>query len=715
MSNQQPLKITLLTVLTPRRKLPFNRRSAPRYRAVRQSDDQLLKIIGLKKMFNLQNEISRVPPKVAAAMNFELGTPIFTAFGCALLEREIAGNAALGKHFAYTAVNLETGQTELISKQRNPLMFGNEADMAERIRNSRVAGYARNETERMYGKAIRYDKCREILKAVFTKLLPQHGYSIRKEQIALADSMMETIGKRGLSLSEAEVGTGKTHAYLVAAILAKRGRLNDFGNKSLYPNMSYTDMANMPIVIATSSIALQKAIVTDYIPELSDILLEHGVINSPLTAVLRKGREHYVCRLKLQSRLSSEPNKKRRAILKRLSNRISSIDLADADGLDAYTKRKIGVPKRCDKYCPHRNDCLYLRFRSYANNPAIDIQVVNHNYFLADVLRRANGQPPLIPNYQTVIVDEAHKFLTAARSMYGAELSSFTIPEIRDSILKLRFKRGEAEKSARKLSKKLSDESNRLFRQLNEKNTPDDTDDEPTRFTIVIDSDAERHLRNLRNISDLLCELLNSEEVLGNGGSLRLQIVWELGNVREQAAALHRHTVQICWLERPDEHTHKGAAQETKLCAIPKDLNDRLYSDFWSKPIATILTSGTLSSEGDFSHIKRTLGLEKKSHHLSEIQTFSPFDHSGNALLYISETMPFPDNFSENYITAVANEVEKLIIAAHGHTAVLFTGYKVMDKVTEQLIKRRLPFPLFTLNKGGVNEIERFKQSGNGV
>ena len=96
-------------------------------------------------------------------------------------------------------------------------------------------------------------------------------------------------------LAEAEVGTGKTFAYLVAAILAKRGRLNDFWNKGFYPKMSYVDMAQMPIVIATSSIALQKAILKEYIPALSEILMDYGIIKTPITAVLRKGREHYVC------------------------------------------------------------------------------------------------------------------------------------------------------------------------------------------------------------------------------------------------------------------------------------------------------------------------------------------------------------------------------------------------------------------------------------
>ena len=49
---------------------------------------------------------------------------------------------------------------------------------------------------------------------------------------------------------------------------------------------------DMPVVVATSSIALQQAIAQDYIPEISQILLEHGIISKPLTAIIRKSRIH---------------------------------------------------------------------------------------------------------------------------------------------------------------------------------------------------------------------------------------------------------------------------------------------------------------------------------------------------------------------------------------------------------------------------------------
>lgn len=92
--------------------------------------------------------------------------------------------------------------------------------------------------------------------------------------------MLDSISRRGISLAESAVGTGKTLAYLVAAVIAKRGRINDFWLRGNLPGQSYAESAHMPVVIATSSIALQRAIATDYIPELSRILMEHDIIQT---------------------------------------------------------------------------------------------------------------------------------------------------------------------------------------------------------------------------------------------------------------------------------------------------------------------------------------------------------------------------------------------------------------------------------------------------
>jgi len=662
-------------------------------------------------MKDIQIEISRnIPEDKLIRLNLSENTiPLFTAYGCVLLERDT------GKRYIYTAVNLKSGRREVIRRSENPLTTSGVDTIAEKIRMSKISGAGRLVAERAFGDKIALEKCREILLTIFREIMPQHGFTIRKEQISLSENILNSINRRKILLAEAEVGTGKTIAYLLPAIIAKCGRLNEYWNMSFYTGTPYVEMANMPVVIATSSIALQKAIVKDCIPLLSEILLKHRIIKKPITAVIRKGREHYICERNLQAHIMFEHNPDMKQILVALTEPSAPIDLAETDGLTPHVKRKIAVPKRCDKHCPYRGNCSYLCFREQVQSSAIDIQVCNHNYLLADTLRRNNAKSPLIPNYQCIIIDEAHKFLQAARSMYGVELSSLTMQEIKDGIYGLNFKNENNKYMIQTTAKKLSYESSRLFNRLHENINYDETDEETDRFAAVFDDDTTRHFRNIRDIAIRLIELLNSETLVGKGMGLRSQVLWELEQLREQADVFAHHDSLICWIEIPNRHIKPGVESETLLCAIPKNLDEKLHADLWSKSIPTVLTSGTLSAAGDFSHIKRTLGIERVNNKIVETSKPSPFDYQKNTMLYLSRNVPFPDQSDSKYILAVANEVEKLIQVSHGHAAVLFTSYKAMDMVWEILEKRGLPFPMFRLNKGGIKEIDRFKKSGNGV
>jgi len=296
---------------------------------------------------NIKREISRnVPTDIQKHLTDDDTIVLFTAYGCVLTERDT------GKSYIYTALNLKTGKREVISRRSSPLRTSGVDAIAIKIRESKVAEPGIYEADRDYGSGIALDNCQKMLCYVFNEVLPKYGYNIRKEQISLSKHILDTISRRIISLAEAEVGTGKTLAYLLPAIIAKRGRLNGYCNMSFYTGTQFIDLTNMPIVIATSSIALQKAIVTDYIPELSNILLEHGVIKTPITVALRKGREHYVCIHKLRNHIQFERNIQMRKILINLLMKDSQIDLAEIEGLTAHVKRKICVPAKCAKNCP---------------------------------------------------------------------------------------------------------------------------------------------------------------------------------------------------------------------------------------------------------------------------------------------------------------------------------------------------------------------------
>ncbi len=273
-----------------------------------------------------------VPPDIPP--RFLLGeTPIFTAYGCALLERKTI------KSHVYSAVNLTSGRKEILCRKHRPLDESEYLDAAAKIKTLPIAGAGRFSIDRPPREKLPRKKMDEVLSNIFADILPQHGYAMRKNQIALAEHILETISRRAISLAESEVGTGKTMAYLVAAVLAKRGRLNDFWLCGHYPQQSYAETAYMPVVITTSSIALQRAIIRDYLPELSNILMLHGIINTPLTCVIRKGREHFLCERRLHA-FFKDADVETQGILRPLVSPGASCDLADAEGLTPFMNAK---------------------------------------------------------------------------------------------------------------------------------------------------------------------------------------------------------------------------------------------------------------------------------------------------------------------------------------------------------------------------------------
>jgi len=364
-----------------------------------------------------------------------------------------------------------------------------------------------------------------------------------------------------------------------------------------------------------------------------------------------------------------------------------------------------------------------------AQSPAIDFQIVNHNYLLVDTLLRAGGKGSLIPNYQMIIVDEGHKFLNAARQIYGLSFSSHAMAELLADVKNIHIQERDAQKMMRETAKKLTILSAAFFDRLDEQIVLDEGEDDTERFPVNISAETETCLNGIRKGMNRLGNLLTENEAFGEGGGKRSRVLWRLKHITEQITALEKRNDLILWLEKSDEKVKSVLGAEIRLCAIPKDIDVRLYKDLWSKGFPVILTSGTLSAGwlmpstpaylrgrgGDFTRIKRTLGIDRVEIRQSETSKPSPFDYKKKALLYISETMPFPDNRDNHYIESVTNEITKLVDASHGHAAVLFTSYKAMDKVWERLTARTLPFPMYRLDRGGVNAIDRFKKSGSGV
>ena len=250
---------------------------------------------------------------------------------------------------------------------------------------------------------------------VFKDLLPTQNMAERPEQVALCHRMLDAMLNDGIALCDAGTGIGKTYAYLVAGTTFCHLRAD-------------SGLEAKPVLISTSSIALQNAIQREYLPLLSTVLAAEGMITRPIRAVIRKGKSHYVCDERLERRLTQiDLKKKNQAAAEALLSLREWLDADEAVHLSGYDRERVCVPKVCD--CK-RDGCRYLDFLDSCNGGQYPFQICNHNLLLADAIHRNTGRRAIFPDSCAIIIDEAHKLPEAARQMFGTALEASDIQSL---------------------------------------------------------------------------------------------------------------------------------------------------------------------------------------------------------------------------------------------------------------------------------------------
>ena len=507
-----------------------------------------------------------------------------------------------------------------------------------------------------------YAESHHIAEQIFRDILPRHGMAVREEQIALCHEVLDTLYNKEISLCEAGVGTGKTLAYLVGCILWQMHR---------------PERMKLPIVISTSSVALQDAILTEYLPDLSAVLLDEGIITAPITAVVRKGKERFVCDARLAERASLvQPSRKRQTNSLNIAAHI--LDMDHIPELSRYDRCRICVPQSCPRDCFLRLDCRYQQYLRDSMKP--DIQICNHNYLLADASHRIEDRPLLLRSYQALVVDEAHKLPDVARQMYTETLSETDIND-----LCLQLQQAHYLHLAQRLRSAFLAFSISCGQNLSGLRRKDSVSFTLTPFR-----------------REALADCIAILQYAGGFVDMPRYLRYRLG----EAESFFR----LFLLEVPTRilYIDYGADGHPTFCAGSSRIPQLLRSALWNTREPAILTSGTLAAAGDFSHTEQLLGLAAYRP-LRHFRADSPFDYKKKCLLY------FPPRARTRVDNRhMAEEIIRLVDSCHGHALVLFTSYRQMAEV-RALTDGQWPYQTYQAWRNGGKIIQQFKQSGNGV
>lgn len=508
-----------------------------------------------------------------------------------------------------------------------------------------------------------HEKAHEEIDYIFKTLLPQRGMAERPEQIRLCHSILDAMLDGSIALCDAGTGIGKTFAYLTAGILHGKCRAAE-------------GKPQRPILISTSSIALQSAIQKEYLPLLSGVLLSEGLISAPIEAVIRKGKAHYACDARLERRVRQvEGSHKNPAARQALHTAWHVLDLDQLSGMSSYDRERICVPKRCN--C-RRKDCRYRCFLDACQSGQYTVQICNHNLLLADLIHRSQKKKSILPDSAAIIIDEAHKLPETARQMFGVTLNAQDFAELIRSLHVERYVL-----AAELLSEAVEPLAEKLSLPV----------EEGAGFDAY-----QMFLERPHQVLTVICRQLEG---------LLTRETWRLlSAVASTVSLFYLGNPEMIFYAADDDH---GGSM---LCGTVSELAAQLQATLWRQEQPIVLTSGTLAVGKDFSRFRTATGLTGERP-VMETVCPSPFDYQHNCLLYLP-TDPIPLDAAD-YYDRLAAQIRQLAAASHGHALVLFTSYLAMSAVKERLQAAALPYPVFTMGRRPARTLAAFRAATGSI
>ena len=603
------------------------------------------------------------------------------------------------------------------------------------------------------------------------------NYEQRPQQLEMADAVAAAIAGRRHLIVEAGTGVGKSFAYLVPAILAAtaeppvaddandesddRSRLSVRKNAGIpltKPSPQGEGSINRPIrriVISTHTIALQEQLIQ------KDIPLLKAVMPNEFTAVLVKGRGNYLSLRRLKaaqdragSLFNADEETDQLRQLARWAKESTDGSLADLSfrPLDQVWDEVASDSGNCmGRNCPTHGECFYYQARRRASRA--QILIVNHALFFSDLaLRRAGAS--ILPNYDVVILDEAHTVENVAGDHLGLGISSGAVEYTLNKLyndrtnrgLLVHYKLGEAQQEVERCRVRASD----FFQDINHW-----LDEQPGDNGRVSQADVVPNL--LSPALERLASMIRQQTEKFKDDKEKFDFTSASDRLRLLASEIEtwiKHDLPdkaVYWIERTK--TRRGNTRII-LCAAPIDVGPALRQSLFDEVPSVIMTSATLAigkgkAEGRRQKAEKGVGATgSASAFLREAQNTgrasgtqdeqafhyfksrigltqsdcrrlgSPFDYQKQAELILLDGMPDPTD-KEPYEKACLEMIRRYVARTDGRAFVLFTSYDLLRRaasaLTPWLAERNLGLLSQADGTGRSQMLERFKQNPRSV
>ena len=535
------------------------------------------------------------------------------------------------------------------------------------------------------------------------------NYEHRPQQLEMAEAVARAIREKKHLVAEAGTGVGKSFAYLVPAILAATEPAANDKSRGGDDDERLTPK----IIISTHTISLQEQLIT------KDLPLLNAVIPRDFSAVLVKGRRNYLSLRRLDLALArsgslfidDEQLDQLRAIRKwSKQSRDGSLSDLTFQPLGQVWDEAASDSTNCmGRRCPTYNKCFYYQDRRRMQHA--QILVVNHALLFSDIALRRVGAS-ILPDYDIVVLDEAHTVEAVAGEHLGLHVTSGSVEYTLNKLYNDRTNKGllvhHGFGNLQQLVESCRHEADTFFADLLDWRTkhapPNGRVREPGMVANPLSPLLERLAREVKLAGKKLREESEQQDFLSAHDRLTaLASEIELWRSQAQEGAVY-------WIE--SYQTRRGRPR-LELAAAPIDVGPALREQLFDKVPSVILTSATLSvgrSSGEpggppprsgasaqipgaraprlaagnsFAFFQSRVGLTQ----CQTIQVGSPFNFREQAELVTIRDMPDPTGAGDRsaYERRCVEVIQEYAGRTDGHAFVLFTSYYMLRQVAKLL------------------------------
>jgi len=530
----------------------------------------------------------------------------------------------------------------------------------------------------------------------FSQHFPNYEY--RPEQVEMLRAVTAALSTGQHLMVEAGTGVGKSFAYLVPAAL-------------------FAQQNNTRVVVSTNTINLQDQLIKKDIPDLRIAL---GI---DLRAAVLKGRSNYLCPRRFENlrrhgpQTADEMRILGKVLVWSLENHTgdrTEINLTGPAERDVWLHVSAEDDACTTETCLERvgGACPFFRARQAAQTS--HLLIVNHALLLTDV---ATGSK-VLPDYEYLIVDEGHHLEAATTSALSFRLTQYDLERLLREVggttsgilgYLLSLTRNVLQPSdfaaldqkvarATDSAWRLENQARAFFQAMNEF-IEFQREGQPVsqyahqerilpathtlpgwdKIELAWDSAAE----TFRLLLALLGEIHKAaSQLYSNGVEEAEDVVGSLGSVFRRMSEAEA-MVSAMIFEPSAEYVYWVEANPNgnrlALQAAPIRIGPLVEEHLWHEKTSVILTSATLTANGEFTYLRNTLSADEAD----ELALGSPFDYESAALLYIANDVAEPN--TPDHQSHVDRALINLCTASGGRTLVLFTSYAQLKRTARNI------------------------------